>query len=336
MIALDGLYGHFRALYPGVAAAAVIALAAQFLGEHYGAPVMLFALLIGMAFNFLADTGPCAAGIAYASKTLLRIGVALLGVRLTAGDLADLGLGSIAAVIALMALTIATGFIAAPLLGRGWRFAILTSGSVAICGASAALALAAVIPSNDKLERNTLFTVVAVTTLSTLAMIAYPILLGALGFDERAAGFVIGATVHDVAQVVGAGYSISDPAGDTATIVKLLRVTMLPVVLTILILCLRFGPHGTEGGRPGLPWFVIAFAVLAGMNSLGAIPPVVGETASAVSRALLVTAIAALGVKTSLKAMTAVGGGHIGVVVIETLVLLGGAVLLVHYGIVRL
>ena len=311
-----------RALAPGLALAATVAAAASFLAGHYGAPVMLFALLIGMAFNFLADDAACAPGVAFASKTLLRAGVALLGLRLTFGELSALGWQTVVAVAGLIALTIGAGFAASRLFGRGWRFAVLTGGSVAICGASAALAISAVIPHNDKLERNTLFTVVAVTGLSTIAMIAYPILFGALGLPDRVAGFLIGATIHDVAQVVGAGYSVSEVAGDTATVVKLLRVAMLPVAITAILLALRFADAGTPGARPGLPGFVVAFAALAVLNGTGLVPTAVAEGAATLSRGLLVTAIAALGVRTSLKAMTEVGGGHLGVVVLETLVLL--------------
>ncbi len=134
---------------------------------------MLVALLIGMAFNFLATEGRCAAGISFTSRTVLRLGVALLGVRITVSDISALGICFVLAVVGLIALTVATGFAASRFFGRKWRFALLTGGSVAICGASAALALAAVIPPNDKMERNTLFTILAVTTLSTVAMVAY-------------------------------------------------------------------------------------------------------------------------------------------------------------------
>ncbi len=319
-----------RDLAPGIGLALTIAAAASFLSEHYGGPAMLFALLIGMSFNFLSTEGPCVAGVAFSSRTLLRLGVALLGLRITFSDLSELGVGAVIAVVALIALTIATGFVAARFFGRKWRFALLTGGSVAICGASAALALASVIPPNDKLERNTLFTVVAVTTLSTIAMIAYPILFATLGLNEVEAGFLIGATIHDVAQVVGAGYSVSDEAGETATVVKLLRVALLPVVLLIVIASVRSGP--SAGARPTIPWFVIVFAALVFVNSFGLIPIFAQDVAAQASRWMLVTAISALGVKTSLKAMTEVGGGHVGIVVVETLVLLGAAVALVSWG----
>ena len=314
---------------PGLLLVLTIAAAAGFLSDHYGGPVMLFALLIGMAFNFLATEGRCVAGIRLASSTVLRIGVALLGVRITFGEIAELGIGPVLAVIGLMCLTIASGFAAAWLFGRKWRFALLTGGAVAICGASAALALAAIIPSNDRLDRNTLFTVVAVTTLSTLAMIIYPILFKTLGLGDVQAGFLIGATIHDVAQVVGAGYTISEAAGETATIVKLLRVALLPVVLLIVLACLS--GRSAEGARPGLPWFVVAFVGFVAVNSFGLIPLTAGNAIANTSSWMLVTAIAALGVKTNLKAITEVGGGHIGIVVLETVVLLGAALALVAW-----
>ena len=322
----ERLLPEARRLAPGIGVAALVAAAASFLAEHYGAPVMLFALLIGMAFHFLAENARCGPGVAFASKTLLRLGVALLGFRITFGQIAALGIEAILAVIFLVAVTIATGFIAARLFGRGWRFALLTGGSVAICGASAALAIAAVIPHNEKTERNILFTVVAVTTLSTIAMVLYPILFAALGLDDVTAGFLVGATIHDVAQVVGAGYSISEAAGETATIVKLLRVAMLPIILLIVVVALR--SQATAEARPGLPWFVTVFAALVALNSLLPIPEIIGEAANSGSKLLLITAIAALGMKTDLRAFTELGSGHVWTVVLETLAMLAMALLL--------
>jgi uncharacterized membrane protein YadS len=172
--------------------------------------------------------------------------------------------------------------------------------------------------------------VVAVTALSTVAMVLYPPLFGTLGLSDRETGFLIGATIHDVAQVVGAGYSVSDPAGDAATVVKLMRVAILPVVL---VLALR---GSTEAGSTGptrvplLPWFMVLFITLSVGGSLVALPVSLTGAVEAASRGMLITAIAALGVKTSLKAMLAVGGGHIAVVTIETLVLLAAAIAALH------
>jgi uncharacterized integral membrane protein (TIGR00698 family) len=312
---------------PGLTLAATIAAAAAFLGSHYDAPVMLFALLLGMAFNFLHEDGACREGIEFAARFILRLGVGLLGIRITFENLAQIGLVGASVLAGLIALTLATGFVIAPLLGRQWRFALLTGGAVAICGASAALAIAAVIPANDKTERNTLFTVIAVTALSTIAMVIYPLLFQAMGFSDLQQGFLIGATIHDVAQVVGAGFSVSETAGEMATITKLFRVAMLPVVLIVIVIALRLaGTSPAQDKIPLLPWFMVLFLALVAIGSFITLPQPLVSQVDSISRICLIVAIAALGVKTSLRALTAVGGGHLAIVVIETLVLLGLAI----------
>lgn len=322
-----------RTLGPGILLAAVIGAAATFLSEHYGGPTMLFALLIGIAFNFLAAEPRFSGGIEFSARTLLRLAVALMGLRVSFSTIIDMGLPAVAAVIGLVAMTIGSGFLAARIFGRGWRFALLTGGSVAICGASAALALSAMIPRNERSDSNTLFTVVAVTTLSTLAMILYPILFHALDFSDRQIGFLLGATIHDVAQVVGAGFSVSDEAGEIATVVKLMRVSLLPVVMLVVLLSLR---GRAQRERAGIPAFVIGFVLLAVAGNLGAVPRPVIDVLTEASRILLVTAIAALGVKTSLQAIASVGGGHLGVIVFETLALAAAAVATLQLGLVML
>jgi uncharacterized integral membrane protein (TIGR00698 family) len=220
--------------------------------------------------------------------------------------------------------TILFGVGLARVIGQGPRFAILTAGSVAICGASAAMAIAAVLPKDDRSERNLLFTVLGVTVLSTVAMILYPILTDALGFDDVTAGAFIGATVHDVAQVVGAGFSISDTAGETSTLVKLIRVSFLaPVVIVITIWWQRAEPQ-TEGKRPPIvPAFVLGFLCLATLNSLGLIPATIGALLAKLSSWALLAAIAAVGMKTDLRNIIKVGGGAIALIVAETLFLAG-------------
>ncbi|WP_375568127.1 putative sulfate exporter family transporter [Ahrensia marina] len=308
--------------YSGLALAVTIALCAGFLSEHYGAPVMLFALLVGMAFNFLADHPKCAGGITFASKSLLRIGVALLGFRLSLSDVTAQGWEPVAVIIGLVALTLFSGALLAPLFKRKIAFGILTGGATAICGASAALAISAVMPKRDNLERDTLFTVVAVTTLSTVAMVLYPLLFSVLGFNDEQAGFLIGATIHDVAQVVGAGFSISDEAGNVATLTKLQRVLLLPVVILAILLATR----KSDGEGVGIPLFVIAFIVFMLINSTGVLPPAIVSFFVEASRWMLITAIAALGVKTSLGAMVNLGGNHIALVVAQTIFLLVAAI----------
>lgn len=309
-----------RTQFPGLLAAATVGLAASFLSDHYGGPTMLYALLLGMAFHFLSQEGRCVEGIATASRTVLRIGVALLGMRITLGQIAELGVETPLLMVATVVFTTLVGIVAARLMGLDRAFGVLTGGAVAVCGASAALAIAAVLPRTEQSERDTIFTVIGVTTLSTVAMILYPMIVGGFGLGPNSAGIFLGGTIHDVAQVVGAGYSLSPQTGDTATFVKLLRVAMLlPIVMAV---SLAFGGRGEQGQKPPLlPPFLIAFAVLVGINSTGWVPALVTTGLNDLSRWCLVTAIAALGMKTSLKAMTQLGPKPVILLLVETVLM---------------
>jgi uncharacterized integral membrane protein (TIGR00698 family) len=310
-----------KAYWPGLAVSAVVAIAATFLSLQYKASAMLFALLLGMALHFLAEEGRCLPGIQVASSVILRTGVALLGLRITFAQVADLGWGTVAMVKVTVAVTILAGVALARAMKLGSAFGTLTGGSVAICGASAALAIASILPKHRDAERDASFTVIGVTALSTLAMILYPIVVGALSLDHRAAGVFLGGTIHDVAQVVGAGYSVSNETGDTATIVKLLRVAMLLPACLAIGLAIHVRGTAAAHAAPVLPWFAVAFAGLVLVNSLGWIPAVVVEGGSTLSRICLVMAIAAIGMKTSLKSLVDMGMRPVMLIVLETLVL---------------
>jgi uncharacterized integral membrane protein (TIGR00698 family) len=312
-----------RGIFPGFIACVVVAAAASFLSEHYGAPVMLFALLLGVAMNFLSEDGPCAAGVDFSARQVLRVGVALLGLRITGGQIAELGWSPVLIVIASVVLTIAISMLLARLMGFQSLFGLLSGGATAICGASAALALAAALPAHPQKERATLFTVVGVSVLSTLAMIAYPLIATALELDERVAGIFLGATIHDVAQVVGAGYGMSKETGDVATFVKLMRVAMLLPVIIFAVLLTRSRSKAETGNRPPLlPGFALAFALLVFINSMGWIPNFIVNAGSEISRWCLISAIAAIGMKTRLKELMAVGLKPVLLMFTETLILL--------------
>ncbi len=315
---VTGLLKHARQLAPGVAICLVIGFAAMFLSDNYGAPVMLFALLLGLGFHFLSEEGPTVAGIQFASRDILRLGVALLGARITLGDITALGWQSVALVIVAVGATIVFGALFARVLGLSRENGLLSGGAVAICGASAALALSSVMPRHPNLERDTMITVIGVTTLSTIAMVAYPAMISGLGFDPHTAGIFLGATIHDVAQVVGAGYTISMEAGDTSTIVKLLRVAMLVPVVVAFGYLLKAPRNPDAPRQPILPWFLIGFLLLVGITSTGQVPQIVTDTLSAVSRLCLITAIAALGIKTSFQKLAVVGWKPVALMIAET------------------
>lgn len=321
-------------LVPGVVLCGTVAMAASFLTAHYSAPVMLFALLLGMAFNFVDPAGKFQPGVAFASKSLLRLGVALLGSRVTLANMTDLGVLPFFLAIAGVCLTMGIGVVLSRLVGCNGIFGVLTGGAVGICGASAALALASVLPRGPKgiTERDVIFTVVSVTALSTIAMVVYPILAHVLAFDDTQAGIFIGATVHDVAQVVGAGFSISETAGNTSTIVKLMRVAMLVPVVAILPLVLRAANDSDgESNSARFPAFLIGFVVLMMANSFGLIPNSARALASGASSWLLIIAIAGLGTKTSLGQLVEVGPRAALIIVVQTVAIAGLAIAAIHW-----
>lgn len=327
-----------RNLWPGFLTTATVAMAAVFVSSQYGGPTLLYALLLGIAFNFLSHEARTSPGIEFSAKTILRVGVALLGARIGLEQIAALGWEVVALTVGMVLATLAVGRLLASALGLSRHQGILTGGAVGICGASAALAIATVLPRHAQAERDTLFTVVAVTSLGTLTMIFYPSLAAVAGLEREAAGVFLGGTIHDVAQVVGAGYMVSDTAGDTATVTKLLRVAMLvPVVVGVAALERRRGDpvdaQASLGSRLPLPPFLIAFAVIAALNSLGGLPTIVSEGATELSRWCLICAIASIGMKTEFRQLATVGWRAVALMMGETAFI---AVIVLGFAVTRL
>jgi uncharacterized integral membrane protein (TIGR00698 family) len=215
---------------------------------------------------------------------------------------------------------------------------VLIGGATAICGASAALAISSVLPKTSTLERDTTLTVVGVTTLSTMAMVVYPLITQWMGFDAVMAGKFIGSTIHDVAQVVGAGYSLSPEAGDAATITKLMRVAFLMPVLVVISMVVRARMAVSTERDPAvktplLPWFTVVFVLLMLINSTGWVSSAIQSVASNVSQAFLVLAIAGVGLKTSLQEVMQLGWRPVAMIFLVTLglaFLSGGYLVIFH------
>lgn len=305
---------------PGIALASSVALLAWLAEARIGGAVMLYALLFGMFLNPVASRGNLTSGIAFSARHVLRMGVALLGAKLTLVDAAALGAPTAILVVSGVLLTLIGGSLLGRACGLSKDFSVLTAGAVAICGASAALAIAAVLPAHKHSEQHTILAIAGVTTLSTIAMILYPLLAVALGMSDQTAGIFLGASIHDVAQVVGAADTISAQARDTATLVKLMRVACLvPVVAVLSWLVSRRGAD--SGSVPGLPAFLIAFVVLMLLNTFGLIPAGIQTVLAQAARIALVIAVAALGIKTSLKSILGVGPRPVAALILQTLLL---------------
>ena len=180
-------------------------MSTSFLSENYGGPQLLYALLIGLSLHFLYLNEVVQSGIDFCAKTVLRFGVAFLGIRVPFSDIHAIGLNTGLMILVAIVLTIGLGLFIAKLLKLSPDFGLIAGGSVGICGASAALAIASVLPKTKENERFTLLVVVGVTVLSTMAMVIYPFVLQMLAVSPLHAGIFLGATVHDVAQVVAEG-----------------------------------------------------------------------------------------------------------------------------------
>jgi len=287
---------------PGLGVVTIAAAAAAWLSDHYAMPIILAGLLIGLALNFLAANPRLHAGMDVCATTGLRWGIVLLGTQVTLAQIAALGATSFVALVAIIALVIAAGVLAARISGSSALVGLLAGGATAICGASAALAIYALI-GRERLDHHRFtFTLVAISLASAIAMSFYPLLAVQFQFTDRQAGFLMGAAIHDVAQSLGAGYNYSPAAGEVAAIVKLTRVALLAPVVAIMAMII---------GRPGdglsrrfaplrLPWFIWAFLVMVMIGSSIPVPVWLKDLGLLVSKMLLLFAVVAAAMRSSL------------------------------------
>jgi len=294
---------------PGIILAVVIAIAARFLANNYDVPSMLMAILIGMSLNFLSEEGKCIKGLNFSSKYILYLGIILLGTRIDFENILSINQNIIFLVIFGVILTILFSILLLRIFGFQYRFGILIGGAIAICGASAAMAISSVLPKDDKSNERLTFVILGVTIISTFCMIFYPIISNFLNMDEKSSGIFFGATIHDVAQVVGAGFTVSDYTGEIATLIKLFRVTLLfPVVLCISLMSYKFKLiNDVDKKTPLVPYFIIIFICIVVINSFNLIPNNIKFLSNEFSSWFLLIAIAAVGTKTRLQNLKIIG-----------------------------
>lgn len=307
---------------PGFLLCLLLAMITGFLSESYGGPQLLYALLLGLSLHFLYRNSILHPGINFCAKNMLRLGVAFLGIRITFADIAAIGLNTGVMLVLAVSATVCLGFFLSKLLKLSPDSGFIAGGSVAICGASAALAIASVLPKTKENDRFTLLVVVGVTVLSTLAMVIYPFALQILNVSPLLAGIFLGATIHDVAQVVAAGMIFGPEAGDVATVVKLFRVALLlPVVLFISVF---FGAEASAkklgwGSLRLIPGFLLGFVSLSIVASMQILPPSIAQSIGSLSRWMLVIAIAAAGLKTNFQELGKLGWKPVVMLLVETI-----------------
>lgn len=305
---------------PGLLVAGLATMAAATLTSRYGAPLTLMSLLIGLALNFLSADSRLTPGLTLAARELLRWAIVLVGARITFAQIIALGPEALVMVVITIAATIATGAIVARLMGYSTPFGILSGGAVAICGGSAAMALSATLGESRVRQAELTLVLVGISAMSSLAMVLYPPVAHALNFSDAQAGFFLGASVHDVAQALGSGYAFSPAAGETATIVKLARVAMLAPVLAIIALLFPAKLEVTGGSKkaPMVPWFVVGFFAVAGINSTGVIPMQVSAFAAETAAVMLAVSVAATAIRSPLAEIMKTGPKPLVAVVVSS------------------
>lgn len=292
------------AFLAGVALCAVLAKLAILANALAGVPAMLVVLALGMGVRLALPrlTAWAAAGIAFTATSVLRAGVALLGFRVVASDLMALGVPALLLVLGSVLATVLGGFAIARLLRQPSDIAVVSATSVAICGASAALAASAAVPRRPGLERETVLVILIVSLMSTAVMLGYPVLARALAFGPDATALLLGAAIHDVAQVAGAGFAVSEEVGVRAVTVKMIRVAcLLPVVMGIALLFLGADGDTQKGKRWRAirpPTFLVLFFIFAVITSTALLPPEVSKMAGTTASWLLTAAVGAIGLKT--------------------------------------
>ena len=326
-----------RRYLPGIAVVGVAAGTAAWLAEHYGFPIILLGLLIGLALNFVAHEEATHPGLDFASRACLRWGIVALGFQVTLAQVLALGPWPFAALVAIMLTSFTAGVLGARVSGQSRYAGILAGGATAICGASAALALYSIIGRDRLSQAQFALTLVGVSLASALAMSLYPAIAGELGLSDGQAGFLIGASIHDVAQAIGGGFTYSDAAGAEATIIKLSRVALLGPAL--ILVSLWIGTNSAKSSQPfwrrlTLPWFILGFAAFVAINSAMTVPGALRAAMMTASKALLLFAVIATAMRSDLALIVKLGWRAATPVLFATLASFFAAISAVYLGIV--
>lgn len=300
---------RWKLLWPGLAICGIASIAAAWLSEHYGAPIILMGLLIGLALNFVTSEKRTHPGLDFASKACLRWGIVVLGTQVTIAQIGGLGPVPFLALLMVMAAAMGAALLVARMTGASTAIGLLAGGATAICGASAALALFGVLGPRRVSQAQFALTLVVISLASALAMSFYPPLAGLLHLDDRQAGFLIGASIHDVAQAIGGGYAYSDTAGSYATIVKLSRVALLAPVVAVVSMLVKDEDAADRHWirRLAMPWFITLFLAVVVLNSLVTMPQIVVHASLTLSKALLLLAVTATAMRSRLDLVMQMG-----------------------------
>lgn len=292
---------RFGGIWPGLVLVGVITGAGYSLREMPGLVIfspMILAVIIGMLFaNTVGAAANTKEGIRFSQKTLLRLAIVLLGFQLTVDQAASIGIAGFGIVAVTLAATFLFTMAVARLLGVERRLAQLIAAGTSICGASAIVAANTVTNARDE---DVAYAVASITLFGTVAMLAYPLLGALAGLDQNAFGLWAGASIHEVAQVIGASFQYGPQAGEAGTVAKLTRVALLaPMVFAMGFAARRprqgEAGAGEAGGRAPMPWFVLGFIAVVLWNSFVGIPDALRPHVAFITTLMLTMGLAAMG-----------------------------------------
>ena len=300
----------FVKIIPGFGAACLLAFVARYIESILPIHIIgasVIALLLGMLINSFCKPTWLAPGLKFTSKKVLKLAIILLGASLSVNVILSVGKMSLMVMVFTLLTCFGGGYLVGKALGLNWKLSNLISAGTGICGGSAIAAIAPVIDAEDK----DIAYAMSATFLFDMAMIIlFPIMGRWMGLSDMAYGLWAGTAVNDTSSVVAAGYAFSEGAGDFATMVKLTRtLSIIPTVLVFTFINLRIKRKQSIDTNSGkkvnvmklFPWFIVGFIGLAIINSLGFIPVNVSACAKDVSKFLMVSALAAIGLGTSFK-----------------------------------
>ena len=305
----------------GFIAVALAVMAARFLSDQTRLPLMIAAIGIGMIFGPLAHHPLYLRGIDFSASTLLKFAVGLLGLQIAAADIVALGFGPIAVAVGGTLSSIVFALAIGKWLRLGRHQSLLCGAAVGICGASAAIAMATVLPPWRTKDRDVLVVVILVTILSTVAMVAYPAIPWVLEMSPLAGAVFLGASIHDVAQVAGAADIFAPSTLNLAVYTKMLRVALLAPICLLTAIAAAKGRRGV-GAKARFPMFLLGFIGCVFVSSTGLLPPTVIALAYDVSKTALVAAVVALGMRSS-PAMLFAGKRKLPALILATTVWIG-------------
>ena len=314
-IKMKTIANNIKNIIPGFVTALLIAAIAKWLESllpvHLiGASVI--ALFIGMLINQMKKPGKTMSfGLKFTSKKILKFAIILLGASLSIGTILEVGKMSLTVMIFTLLTCFGGGYFIGKALKLDWKLSNLISAGTGICGGSAIAAIAPVIDADDS---DIAYAMSATFLFDMVMILAFPLMGQALGLSDMAYGLWAGTAVNDTSSVVAAGYAYSEAAGDFATMVKLTRT--LAIIPTVIIFSLinahlkaKSQDNNNRSNTPKvkitglLPWFIVAFLIMAVINSIGLIPASVSTTLKGISKFLMVASLAAIGLNTDFREM---------------------------------